>query len=132
MDIKTYKKIYSEYPEFFPKRNIIDCNIGWYQIISELCGAIKIYYDGESISKDIEPIIFESIKERFGVLEISYSGGDKIVDHIIQYSKRLSYKTCEICGTVGQLYCSTKWMSWSNKKTLCNDHAIQLYYYTLT
>ena len=33
--------------------------------------------------------------------------------------------------SLGNLYCSTKWLHWSAKKVLCQNHAIELYYYSL-
>ena len=78
------------------------------------------------------PTIFKSIKSQHGWLDIEYIGGDEVVQHIIDFTKLLSFKTCELCGKMGNLYCSTKWMHWSEKKTLCQrtcSKAILLYNY---
>ena len=127
---KSAREIYEKYPLLFPK-NTIQCNQGWLKIIEEMSAAIQIYIDFE-LGSDVPQVVFTEIKERFGVLQISYTGGDRIVNHIVELCKKLSYKTCELCGKIGDLYCSTKWRKWCNTKTICEEHAIELFYYRLT
>jgi len=124
------REIYEKYPLLFPK-NTIQCDTGWLKIIEEMCAAIQIYIDFE-FGNEVPQVVFTEIKSRYGVLHISYEGGDKIVNHIVDLCRRLSYKTCEYCGKIGDLYCSTKWRKWSSTKTLCQQHAIEFFYYRLT
>jgi hypothetical protein len=45
------------------------------------------------------------IKEKFGGLCFYYTGGDKIIEGMVDCAQSLSYRTCETCGTtknVGQ------------------------------
>jgi len=127
-----YLKLHDKFSELIPTTNTIQCDMGLYDIILEMLAAIKIYQDANLGRSDLIPTIFNHIKSEYGVLNIDYNGGDEVVKEIINFTKRLSFKTCEICGKMGNLYCSTKWMHWSNKKTLCKDHAIKLFYYTIT
>ena len=127
-----FSNLYEKFPQLLPEKSIIECDDGLYQIIKEMLGAIKIYQDADLEKLNFFPVIFNSIKVKYGGLEIDYSGGDGVIQHIVDFTKKLSFKTCELCGKVGSLYCSTKWMHWSHKKTLCNKHAIELFYYTLT
>ena len=124
------REIYNKYPLLFPK-NTIDCDVGWLKIIEEMCAAIQIYIDFE-FGDEVPQVIFTEIKERYGILHISFEGGDRIAGAIIDLCKKLSYKTCEYCGKIGDLYCSTKWREWCHTKTLCEEHAIELFYYRLT
>tara|TARA_Y100000310_G_C20370852_1_gene663422 strand:+ start:149 stop:550 length:402 start_codon:yes stop_codon:yes gene_type:complete len=110
----------------------IHCDIGWDKILDEMLSAIKIYMDVNQEKYSIPPIIFTSIKEKFGVLEIMAEGGDEVTQEIINFTIKLSYKTCEFCGKIGLLYCSTKWLHWSFTKTLCKNHAVSLLYYNIT
>ena len=126
-----FSELYKKYPKLLPEKNIIDCGGGLYQIIKEMFGAIKIYQDVDLEKSQLPPIVFNSIKIKYGGLEIDYSGGDGVIQHIVDFTKKLSFKTCESCGKIGKLYCSTKWMHWSNKKTLCNKHAVELFYYSI-
>lgn len=121
--------LYAKYPQLFPK-NCIECNVGWYQIIDQMCLAIQTYVESEIRDEIIFPE-FISIKEKFGVLNISMEDTDHIIDIVIKSCEILSYHTCEYCGEHAELYCSSKWRSWSYYKTLCLDHAIEFYYYKL-
>jgi len=110
----------------------IHCKSGWNEVLDEMLSSIKVYMDGNQEKYNISPIIFTSIEEKFGVLEISATGGDEVTQEIINFTIKLSYKTCELCGKIGLLYCSTKWLRWSSAKTLCKKHAASLLYYNIT
>lgn len=105
---------------------------GWEQIITELLGAVKIYQDVNIVHDDFQPVIFTSICCNDGWLDVEFEGGDDVVAEIANFSRILSFKTCEICGTIGKLYCADKWMHWSAKRTLCTSHAVKLHYYRIT
>ena len=105
---------------------------GWEQIITELLGAVKIYQDVNIDHDDFQPVIFTSIRCNDGWLDVEFEGGDDVVAEIANFSRILSFKTCEICGTIGKLYCADKWMHWSTKRTLCTSHAVKLFYYRIT
>ena len=132
MDNDKFLKLYKKFPKLLPKNNIINCDAGLSNVIEDMLSAIKTYQDISAKTSNLIPVVFNFIKIKYGGLEIEYSGGDDIIEHIIYFTKQLSFKTCEVCGEKGSLYCSTKWMHWSNKKTLCNKHAIGLFYYTIT
>jgi len=132
MSINKYVRLYNKFPELLPSRDIIDCDEGLYAVIEEMLAAVKIYQDVNLGKYSLLPTIFNLIQVKHGGLDIDYSGGDEVVKEIVNFTKRISFKTCELCGKMGNLYCSTKWMHWSNKKTLCQHHAVKLFYYTIT
>jgi len=127
--MKDAYKLYDKYPSLLPK-NSIKCKAGWYNVINQMCAAIQVYVDNDISGMKINPQ-FEYIRERYGVLDIRVSNGDDIVKLIANSCEKLSYHTCEYCGTKGELYCSSKYKSWSHFKTLCLNHAIELFYYKL-
>ena len=122
-------KLYDKYPKQFPK-NCIECHEGWFTIIDQMCAAIQVYMDNEIYDQEITPE-FVKIREHLGILDIEISGADEVVKIISKACERLSYQICEYCGEHGELYCSSKYRQWSHFKTLCLDHAIELYYYRL-
>jgi len=126
---KNLDELYEKYPQLFPK-NCIDCHVGWYTIIDHMCLAIQTYVESEVAEERVFPE-FDLIQEKFGVLDIHIHDSDIIIDIVKKSCEILSYHLCEYCGDEGQLYCSSKWRSWSNYKTLCLDHAIEHYYYKL-
>jgi len=132
MGNNKFSKLYNKFSELLPEKDIIKCNTGLYQIIEEMLAAIKIYQDTNLGTSSLVPVIFDSIDIRYGCLSVDYYGGDEVVQHIVNFTEKISYKTCEMCGNIGQLYCSSKWTKWSNKKTLCYKHAIELFYYQIT
>jgi len=131
MDTKKYNSLFEKYSELLPSENIIQIDEGWHQIVEEMLSAIKIYQDTNLGYCNLIPTVFNLIKTNQGWLDIEFCGGDEVVAEIIKFSKSLSFKTCEMCGKMGQLYCGNKFMHWSNKKTLCKTHAVKLFYYTI-
>jgi hypothetical protein len=92
----------------------IECDDGWYEIISSLCFMIdqqERNIKGNNkyrISKNQEPIAYESfrftqIKEKFGGLRIYYYGGNEYVRGLIGMAESWSYQTCEKCGDKGKI-----------------------------
>ena len=132
MGTNKFSPLYNKFPELLLEKNIIQCDEGLYITIAEMLAAIKVYQDANLGKCDLIPTVFNIIESKYGVLNIDYCGGDEVVEHIVNFTKKISFKTCERCGKMGQLYCSTKWMHWSHKKTLCKEHAIELYYYAIT
>ena len=132
MGINKFSSLYNKFPELLLEKNIIKCDEGLYDTIIEMLAAIKMYQDANLGKSNLIPTIIDSIESKYGVLEIAHSGGDEVIQTIIDFTKRISFKTCERCGKMGELYCSTKWMHWSYKKTLCKQHAVELYYYTIS
>jgi len=132
MGIDKLSLLYNKFPGLLLEKNIIKCDEGLYSTIAEMLAAIKVYQDANMGKCDLIPTVFDVIESKHGVLNIDYSGGDEVVEHIIDFTKKISFKTCEVCGKMGQLYCSTKWMHWSTKKTLCKHHAVKLFYYAIT
>ena len=132
MGTNKFSPLYNKFPELLLEKNIIKCNEGLSNIILEMLAAIKIYQDANLGRSDLIPTVFNLIEVKFGGLNIDYCGGDEIVEHIVNFTERISFKTCELCGKMGEIYCSTKWMHWSKKKSLCKQHAVELYYYTIS
>jgi hypothetical protein len=50
------------------------------------------------------------IKEKFGGLCFYYSGGDKVIEGMVDYAQSLSYRTCETCGTTNNVGRTRGWV----------------------
>jgi len=91
----------------------IECNIGWYNIISSACYRItqheknKKYHTerkqktNPSYTSDHYPVTFDQIKEKWGGLRIYYIGGDDYIRGVVDMAEEMSYKICERCGCPG-------------------------------
>lgn len=133
---KDWTTLYEKYPQFFenmknkysPMVFGIECNTGWYEIISLVCYRINQYEENiksrtkykqkedPSYESKYNPVKFDQIKQKFGGLRIYFSGGDDYIKGVVDMAEEISYKTCEICGNQG----SPNKSGWIT--TLCNEH----------
>ena len=125
------KILREDYPTLINDDTEIKYDEGWHNIVEGMLAALKVYEDANLGKSNLTPVYISKIESKFGALDIEFEGGDDVVQEIVIFSKTLSFKTCEKCGKLGKLYCSTKWMKWSYKKTLCTAHAVELYYYSI-
>lgn len=124
---KNWKTLYDKYPDLFQNRLKspmesclsfgIECNLGWYDILSSLCWMIKQHEDNirwrreylekndpEKLSSEPEyyPVKFDQIKEKYGTLRAYHSGGDDYVSGLVSMAEAFSGKICETCGNKGK------------------------------
>lgn len=124
MDFHLQNELYEKYPVFFSNKDKsrrescmafgIECNNGWYNIISNLCWMINQHENNinlrtkfkqkedASYQSDYSSFKFDQIKEKFGGLRIYFSGGDDYIRGLVNMAEAISYNTCEICGNKGQ------------------------------
>ena len=127
MNQELQNTLFEKYPQLFSNTSKscmescmcwgIECNDGWYELLSSICW--RIFQHEENISEriavrnkfdtpndqsdlDYVPVKFDQIKEKFGGLRIYYSGGDDYVEGIISMAEEYSYKVCEVCGNSGK------------------------------
>ena len=95
MDIDKQENIISKYPIIFQDIEYIQCGNGWYNIIDILCSEINNHLNQ---NKEIEPVIAQQVKNKFGGLRFYYYGGDDIVGSLISMMESLSNYVCHECG----------------------------------
>ena len=126
----SYTHLIEEHPHLFSPGAFIDCGFGWQTIIDDMCLSLDFFIE-EFDKEKYQDFKINSIISKFGVLNVDYDNSDPSLKKIIDFAIKLSYHTCEVCGKPGKIYCSNKWLLWSNYKILCKDHAIQYYYYEI-
>jgi len=107
MTEKSWDTLYEKYSDLFSNIDNkyscmafgIECNIGWYDIISSVCYRIKQHEKNKK--SDYYPVTFDQIKEKWGGLRIYYIGGDDYIRGVVDTAEEISYKTCERCGNPG-------------------------------
>lgn len=117
MNDDLYFALYARWPKILAPngRKVPLCiEAGWNTLIDELCKQLQHYTDNEG-APQVEAV---QIKEKFGGLRF-YVGKAHVIQHaLIRFAEGLSYRTCETCGAVGQLY--NKDHRYSTK---CPEHA---------
>lgn len=131
---KNWNTLYEKYPDLFqnrlksPKESClsfgIECNLGWYDIVSSVCWMIKQHEDNKKSQKEWKekqnqeikdsmgisivgeepeyfPVKFDQVKEKFGGLRLYFSGGDDYVKGLVNMAEAMSYHVCETCGNKG-------------------------------
>ena len=106
---KSWDTLYEKYPALFANKDKtpmqscmafgIECNIGWYDIISSVC--YRIIQHENNKKSDYYPVTFDQIKEKWGGLRIYYIGGDDYIRGVVDMAEEISYKICERCGCPG-------------------------------
>ena len=100
---KIFKDRYSS-----PKKTAMcwgfECGDGWKDILYELCHMIQSHIDFNSRpNKPIPQVVATQVKEKFGTLRFYYSGGDSVIDGMVDMAEAWSAHTCEVCGEVGKI-----------------------------
>jgi len=90
---------------------------GWFHILESAMRLVQSHIDMERRrGKEIDQVVFEQVKEKFGMLTIYHRGGDAYTDGILRMAEEISRYTCEECGAPGT---PTK-SGWI--RTLCDKH----------
>lgn len=78
-----------------------ECGDGWFPLLWALCVQIEGYYKSLEFTgaETPPPVVFTQIKEKFGTLNVYYSGGDSRVRDFISFAETMSMFTCEQCGS---------------------------------
>jgi hypothetical protein len=58
--------------------------------------------DFREVPESIPQVTLDQVKEKFGTLRFYYTGGDDIIDGMVQMAEGMSGVTCEGCGNVGE------------------------------
>ena len=122
--LKNYQNIIDDYPLLFWDCKYIDCGLGWYDLIEDLCAKIH-----EEVAK--EPIdgieqyhfypMIAQVKEKFGGLRFYMHRETEEISKLIEIAERKSETICEVCGAPGTL----RGVGWYH--TACEEHKKPLF-----
>ena len=111
--VDLYPKIFKSFCGYF------NVGTGWYSLVEDLC----LVLDGYDLINKSEIFQIIEVENKFGVLNICYTGGDDLVERMVHFAERLSYKTCEECGSPGTLF-SSDGTRFGHLTTLCKKHGL--------
>jgi hypothetical protein len=118
------KQMEEKYPKMFAnKYGGFAVGEGWWPILEALCANIQSHIDwrNEQFNKygrgtEVQQVVVEQIKEKFGGLRFYCQGGDDEITGMIRMAESWAGRSCETCGSPG----SSRGGGWI--RTLCDKH----------
>lgn len=97
-------KLISAYPEQFKNLTWIECEDGWFDILTKLCYIVDNRIDYKKrVGEPLPYFGWSQIKEKFGGLRAYAYGADDFIKGAIEMAESISYITCEVTGERGKL-----------------------------
>jgi hypothetical protein len=131
MDKKLDSLLVERYPKIFINRygNMKETAMcwgfenqdGWFWILDQLCNSIQTYIDNNNEYKSkeedkISQVVATQVKEKFGMLNFYYSGGNEYTDGMVRLAENMSMHTCEFCGSINNVGSTKGWIY-----TICKE-----------
>lgn len=97
-------KLIEKYPDQFKNLKWIECDDGWYGILSRLCYIVhnRLTYK-KRLNDPLEDFGWSQIKEKFGGLRAYCYGADDFINGAKDMTESVSFVTCEITGEQGKV-----------------------------
>ena len=97
-------KLIEQYPDQFKNLKWIECDDGWYEILSRLFYIVnnRLIYK-KRLNEPLEHFVWSQIKEKFGGLRAYCYGADEYIRGAIDMAESMSYITCEVTGEKGKV-----------------------------
>jgi hypothetical protein len=97
-------KLIEQYPDQFKNLKWIECDDGWYEILSRLFYIVnnRLIYK-KRLNEPLEHFVWSQIKEKFGGLRAYCYGSDDFIRGAIEMAESMSYITCEATGEKGKV-----------------------------
>ena len=90
---------------------------GWYNLLHSAMRLVQSHIDMVNRrGYKIEQVVFEQVKEKFGMLTIYHRGGNSYTEGVLRMAEEMSRHTCEDCGKPGYPN-ENGWI-----RTLCDEH----------
>ena len=121
------KKLCDEFPNIMAERRLgametamcwgFDHGDGWYNLLDSAMRLVQSHIDMVNRrGYKIEQVVFEQVKEKFGMLTIYHRGGNSYTEGVLRMAEEMSRHTCEDCGKPGYPN-ENGWI-----RTLCDEH----------
>ena len=112
------EKLIAKYSNMFSHHcKYMSCGKGWKTIIDNLLFSI----DACNVS-GVEPhVTIQQIKEKFGLLQVYYSGGGEQIKFLVRSACNAARYTCEYCGTRDNVGRTSGWITTCCKSCYDNN-----------
>jgi hypothetical protein len=113
MNLDLDQQLCEKYPDIMAERRLgamqtamcwgFDHGDGWYHILNAAMKLVQSHIDMERRKGNaIGQVVFEQVKEKFGMLTIYHRGGDEYTDGVLRMAEEMSRYTCEECSRCAQ------------------------------
>ena len=104
MSPELANKLIEQYPEQFKNLKYLECDDGWYEILSRLCYIVNNRIDYKKrLNEPLKSFYWSQIKEKFGGLRAYCYGADEYIRGAIDMAESVSCITCEVTGEKGKV-----------------------------
>lgn len=112
--IQNHQALKSKYPDIFKDNRGLDIGEGWLGLIDTICFSIDLYL---SDNPDVPKFTLDYAKEKYGSMDLYYTGGDEYIESLVDILEKASELTCDICGKHGWMNEPPAWL-----KVRCQEH----------
>ena len=105
------EELIAKYPRLFSQTQYLEFNDGWLDLVTSICYTINSHEKAleQKWKENVDHVVFQQLKEKFGVLRVYYMGGDEYIHGAVRMAENYSSKVCEMCGSPGRPT-ETRWI----------------------
>lgn len=97
MDAGLVALLHGRYRRVFQgtRAHQMDVSDGWFELLDVLCAQLEWHLEQ---TPELAEFKVRQIKEKFGTLRVSYSGGDDFCRGVVEMATGMSGRICGVCG----------------------------------
>jgi hypothetical protein len=98
-------ELIAKYPRLFSQTQYLEFHDGWLDLVTSICYTINSHEKAleQKWKENVDYVVFQQLKEKFGVLRVYYVGGDEYIHGAVRMAENYSSKVCETCGSPAQV-----------------------------
>jgi hypothetical protein len=98
-------ELIAKYPRLFSQTQYLEFHDGWLDLVTSICYTINSHEKAleQKCKENVDYVVFQQLKEKFGVLRVYYMGGDEYIHGAVRMAENYSSKVCETCGSPAQV-----------------------------
>lgn len=104
------KNNWTKFDDFYQARLGSTSNDDKLFILRQRAGILDGTVTFRVVPAQIEQVVAQQVKEKFGKLQFYSTGGDSYIDGMIEMAESISTTTCETCGCPGVMRTKHSWM----------------------
>lgn len=107
---KDFEEIVKKYPDIFCENFFIECKIGWYDLVDNLCSELTVILKEVPKTNEEEQFRCVQCKEKYGSLRVYVENATEKIYDAIEKFEQISRTTCERCGSRSEIFKKGMWL----------------------